>query len=94
MLNRATPLLLSALLFQVIPLLTTIQPIGREPSGNIFVDKKGVLRWENGQQEMALFGVNYTTPFAYSYRAPGVVGDTCNSLTTTAAVMLARRTRC
>ena len=69
MLHRATLLLLFALIFQIIPLPTAAQPAGREPIGNVFVDKKGVLRWEKGQQEVSLFGVNYTTPFAYSYRA-------------------------
>ncbi|MBC6611261.1 cellulase family glycosylhydrolase [Hymenobacter sp. BT507] len=37
--------------------------------GDVYVDKQGVLRWQKGRQEVALFGVNYTTPFAYSYRA-------------------------
>ncbi|WP_157781174.1 cellulase family glycosylhydrolase [Hymenobacter sedentarius] len=46
----------------------------REPSGDVFVDKKGVLRWQKGKQEVALFGVNYTTPFAYSYRAHQKLG--------------------
>ena len=40
-----------------------------EHRGDVFVDNKGVLRWQQGKQEVALFGVNYTTPFAYSYRA-------------------------
>ena len=35
----------------------------------MFVDKSGVLRWQQTRQEVALFGVNYTTPFAYAYRA-------------------------
>jgi len=35
----------------------------------VYVDKQGVLRWQKGKQEVALFGVNYTAPFAYSYRA-------------------------
>jgi hypothetical protein len=39
------------------------------PGGNVFVDKAGVLRWQKYKQEVALFGVNYTTPFAYAYRA-------------------------
>ncbi|WP_185283086.1 cellulase family glycosylhydrolase [Hymenobacter sp. NBH84] len=39
------------------------------PKGDVYVDKQGVLRWQKGKQEVALFGVNYTTPFAYSYRA-------------------------
>jgi hypothetical protein len=40
-------------------------PVGK----NVYVDPAGVLRWEGSRQEVALFGVNYTTPFAYSYRA-------------------------
>ncbi|MGI4867443.1 MAG: hypothetical protein ACRYFZ_26225 [Janthinobacterium lividum] len=39
------------------------------PTGDVFVDAKGVLRWQKSKQEVALFGVNYTAPFAYSYRA-------------------------
>ena len=50
------------------------QATANGPSGNVFVDKKGVLRWQKGQQEVALFGVNYTTPFAYSYRAHQKLG--------------------
>jgi hypothetical protein len=34
-----------------------------------FVDPHGVLRWKDSNDEVRLFGVNYTTPFAYSYRA-------------------------
>jgi hypothetical protein len=39
------------------------------PKSDVFVDKQGVLRWQQGKKEVALFGVNYTMPFAYSYRA-------------------------
>ncbi|HET9506255.1 MAG TPA: membrane or secreted protein [Hymenobacter sp.] len=39
------------------------------PTGDVFVDAKGVLRWQKTKQEVSLFGVNYTAPFAYSYRA-------------------------
>jgi len=35
----------------------------------IYVDKEGVLRWKNDNSEASFFGVNYTTPFAYAYRA-------------------------
>jgi hypothetical protein len=35
----------------------------------VYVDKQGVLRWTKNNQEAAFFGVNYTTPFAYAYRA-------------------------
>lgn len=35
----------------------------------VYVDNKGVLRWTKDKKEAAFFGVNYTTPFAYAYRA-------------------------
>src|SRR6516164_9706839 len=35
----------------------------------VYIDKEGVLRWKNDGREAAFFGVNYTTPFAYAYRA-------------------------
>jgi hypothetical protein len=38
------------------------------------VDGEGVMRWTESGAEVALFGVNYTTPFAYAYRAHGYVG--------------------
>jgi len=38
------------------------------------VDGKGVMRWRDTGDEVALFGVNYTVPFAYGYRALGYVG--------------------
>jgi hypothetical protein len=38
-------------------------------SADVFVDQEGVLRWKDTNGEVSLFGVNYTTPFAYSYRA-------------------------
>ncbi|MCX6152430.1 MAG: cellulase family glycosylhydrolase [Ignavibacteriales bacterium] len=36
---------------------------------DVFVDESGVMRWKDSNEEVSLFGVNYTTPFAYSYRA-------------------------
>ncbi|MBF9141147.1 cellulase family glycosylhydrolase [Hymenobacter properus] len=50
------------------------QKPAKAPAGDVYVDKKGVLRWQKGGQEVALFGVNYTAPFAYSYRAIQKVG--------------------
>lgn len=44
------------------------------PAPATYVDKQGVWRWRQGNQEVALFGVNYTSPFAYSYRAHRVLG--------------------
>lgn len=41
-----------------------------EPKTNlVYVDKQGVLRWTKNNSEASFFGVNYTVPFAYSYRA-------------------------
>jgi hypothetical protein len=41
------------------------QPIKSE----IYVDSSGIMRWQDSKSEVSLFGVNYTVPFAYSYRA-------------------------
>src|SRR5664279_1557187 len=35
----------------------------------VYVDKHGVLRLTKNNSEASFLGVNYTTPFAYSYRA-------------------------
>ncbi|HEX8507127.1 MAG TPA: cellulase family glycosylhydrolase, partial [Hymenobacter sp.] len=58
----------------IVPPTAAAQPEAKQPSGEVFVDKNGVLRWQKGKQEVALFGVNYTTPFAYSYRAVQKMG--------------------
>lgn len=34
-----------------------------------FVDANGIWRWSDSHTELALFGVNYTTPFAHAFRA-------------------------
>lgn len=38
------------------------------PMSPIDCGKDGVLRYRDSQQEVALYGVNYMTPFAYSFR--------------------------
>ncbi|MFW0717746.1 membrane or secreted protein [Pedobacter sp. N23S346] len=40
----------------------------------IYVDPKGVIRWEKDQKEAAFFGTNYTAPFAYGNRAIAKMG--------------------
>ena len=35
----------------------------------VFVDKQGIMRWTENNEEIRLFGVNYTLPFAHGYRA-------------------------
>lgn len=39
------------------------------PSSPVTVGEDGVMRWAASGEEVALFGVNYSTPFAYAYRA-------------------------
>ena len=75
LLVRGSFILFLALIYQtIVPAPALAQDAKRELSGDVFVDKKGVLRWQKGKQEVALFGVNYTTPFAYSYRAHQKLG--------------------
>ncbi|GAC1587878.1 MAG: hypothetical protein NVS3B25_04140 [Hymenobacter sp.] len=62
-------LFLAVFTHSIVPPAARAQHPAPEAKGGVFVDKHGVLRWQQGQQEVALFGVNYTTPFAYSYRA-------------------------
>jgi hypothetical protein len=38
------------------------------------VDSSGVLRWIGTGDEVSLFGVNYSVPFAHGYRAHGYLG--------------------
>jgi len=38
------------------------------------VDESGVLRWQDTGDEVSLFGVNYTVPFAFTYRAHKYLG--------------------
>lgn len=71
LLRRSFPLLLSGVLALSAARAQTPEP---PPQGDVFVDKQGVLRWQKTKREVALFGVNYTAPFAYSYRALGQVG--------------------
>ena len=40
----------------------------------VYMDKEGVLRYTSGKAEASFFGVNYTTPFAYAYRAHKALG--------------------
>jgi hypothetical protein len=40
----------------------------------VTVDEAGVMRWTATGDEVALFGVNYSTPFAHAYRAHGYLG--------------------
>ena len=43
------------------------QPKNKETS-LVYIDNKGIIRWKKDKSEIALFGVNYTAPFAHAYR--------------------------
>ena len=40
----------------------------------VFIDQKGIMRWSDTKEEASFYGVNYTLPFAYAYRALGYIG--------------------
>ena len=63
-----------ALLISICPATAQTPTSVRQPTGDVYVDLQGVLRWQQNKQEVALFGVNYTAPFAYVYRAGQKVG--------------------
>jgi len=39
----------------------------------VYLDRQGVVRWQDTRQEVALFGANYVLPTASDYRAAGYV---------------------
>lgn len=57
---------------------------------SVVVDDQGVLRWKDTGEEAAFFGVNYMAPFAYSYRALGYVGASCEEAIHADVVHMAR----
>ena len=50
---------------------TGVVSSGAQDKPSVYIDKKGVMRWTDTRQEASFFGVNYTLPFAFSYRATG-----------------------
>src|SRR6201991_2670658 len=64
---------LTALAFTVAFLVTVdhslIAQKNQKTTNLVYVDKQGVLKWTKDNKEASFFGVNYTTPFAYAYRA-------------------------
>jgi arabinogalactan endo-1,4-beta-galactosidase len=63
-----------AIFLSVFFLLTSTRGLAQKsnaPKNNplVYIDKNGVLRWKSNNTEASFFGVNYTVPFAYSYRA-------------------------
>jgi hypothetical protein len=50
------------------------QQKAKKPVNPVYIDKQGVLRLSANNQEVAFYGVNYTTPFAHAYRAHKALG--------------------
>jgi hypothetical protein len=46
----------------------------KKTDSTVYVDKSGVMRWGGSNKEVQGFGVNYTVPFAYGYRAAKQLG--------------------
>lgn len=40
----------------------------------VYVDSNGVMRWQDGNQKVQGFGVNYSAPFAHAYRSAQKLG--------------------
>ena len=48
--------------------------LAKQKSRTVSVDKKGIIRWNNGD-EVGLFGANYSLPSACDFRAAGKVSN-------------------
>ena len=59
-------------LFFLLLLYAGILP-AQKKTADVYVDKKGVMRWGNNDAEVFGFGVNYTVPFAHAYRAAEIL---------------------
>ena len=59
---------ISIFFFSFFSIKSTAQSKSKIPN-LVYADKQGVLRYTSGKAEASFFGVNYTTPFAYAYRA-------------------------
>lgn len=51
-----------------------VQAQRKKADSTVYVDKSGVMRWKGSNKEVQGFGVNYTVPFAYGYRAAKELG--------------------
>ncbi len=49
-------------------LLAVIFPYCAISQAEIYVDQEGIMRWQKNKSEVKGFGVNYSAPFAHSYR--------------------------
>ncbi len=49
-------------------------PVFSQDGASVYVDRQGIMRWSETKEELSLFGVNYTTPFAHAFRAHDKLG--------------------
>ncbi len=42
---------------------------------SVYLDNRGIIRWSDNNEEVALFGANYCLPSASDYRAAGYISD-------------------
>lgn len=50
------------------------QNLGNTAKEDVYVDKRGIMRWGQNDTEVKGFGVNYTAPFAHAYRTADKFG--------------------
>lgn len=55
----------------LLPLSLAAQRTNAQAFRRVFVDRQGVIRWEDNRQEVALFGANYAIASSSDYRAAG-----------------------
>ena len=51
-----------------------IMVMAQKQTSTVYIDKQGVMRWNDSHREASFYGVNYTLPFAHAYRAIGQLG--------------------
>lgn len=51
-----------------------IVAMAQKQTSTVYIDKQGVMRWNDSHREASFYGVNYTLPFAHAYRAIGQLG--------------------
>lgn len=47
---------------------STLSVFAQKKSQDVYVDKNGVMRWGQNNEEVRAFGINYTAMFAHAYR--------------------------
>jgi hypothetical protein len=58
----------------LLPILFLSPSLPAQNTASTFVDENGVMRWTKSREEVTQFGVNYTVPFAYAFRAHKALG--------------------